>query len=448
MSVKSCLAPSEKERCDVKNTGFEKMRPGIPLALVIAAQIIVAAQAIPAADPAADRGTPHPSPLRFIDTSIENASPAWWEVADDGTVRVHLTYDHERSSPNRANGHWLFRIEAEPGADLVLSLGPFGNIWNGKPAGPVPEATISFVSDDGETWRVIKAEPDEPYRLKLRVHMNGPSLHVARLEPYTVSRLEQFMSHIVFSSTAAITSIGKTVDGRNLDLIVIGNVDAPHRVFIRARAHAWEPGGNWAVEGLVRRLLRDDEQARKCLACYCLFIVPMANKDGVARGRTRFNAKGKDLNRNWDQPADPAEAPENAAIEAWLDSLRKAKRLPELAIDFHNDADGKLHVGVPEIDNGTKAAYLRNMNRLETLLREKTWFTEGSTSSSFRNPGTIGEGLLARYGIHACIHELNANWIRGLNDYPSSKHWQTYGEHLADVLLAYFEGQKPVVGSQ
>ena len=26
----------------------------------------------------------------------------------------------------------------------------------------------------------------------------------------------------------------------------------------------------------------------------------MANKDGVARGGTRFNLRGKDLNRNWD----------------------------------------------------------------------------------------------------------------------------------------------------
>ena len=40
--------------------------------------------------------------LEFIDTSIENASPLWYDTAPDGVIRVHLLYDHERDSPNRA----------------------------------------------------------------------------------------------------------------------------------------------------------------------------------------------------------------------------------------------------------------------------------------------------------------------------------------------------------
>ncbi len=114
-----------------------------------------------------------PHPLRYISTEFENASPLWWEVQEDGTVQIQLVYDQERSSPNRANGHWLFRVEAEPGSDLTLVLGPFANVWNGIPGKPTPEATISFISDDGQHWRAIPAEPAEPYRLKLRVHLKG-----------------------------------------------------------------------------------------------------------------------------------------------------------------------------------------------------------------------------------------------------------------------------------
>ena len=51
-----------------------------------------------------------PHPLHYLSTEFENASPLWWEVMPDGSVRVHLVYDHERASPNRANGHWLFRV--------------------------------------------------------------------------------------------------------------------------------------------------------------------------------------------------------------------------------------------------------------------------------------------------------------------------------------------------
>ena len=58
---------------------------------------------------------------------------------------------------------------------------------------------------------------------------------------------------------------------------------------------------------------------------------------------------------------------------------------------------------------------------------------------SFRNPGTIGEGLLERYGTVALVQELNANWIAGLNDYPTARHWEAYGAQLCEVFFEYFD---------
>src|SRR5262249_38214985 len=151
----------------------------------------------------------------------------------------------------------------------------------------------------------------------------------------------------------------------------------------------------WVVQGLIRRLLQDDVQARNYLARYCVYALPMANKDGVARGRTRFNALGKDLNRDWDRPADARLAPENHALESWLRAMIKNNHRPHLAIDFHNDEGGRLHLSRPP-DMDLKP-YLARMKILEGLLRKHTWFTEGSTGETFHNGGTIGEGLLARY---------------------------------------------------
>jgi len=304
--------------------------------LPILAVLISAALLAPGRSPAAEEKPADAAshPLHYIDSTIENGSPLWWEIEPDGAVRVHLVYDQERASPNRANGHWLFRIDAAPDADLTLVLGPFGDIWNGKPAGPVPEAKIAFVSDDGQCWRPIPVEPAEPYHLKLRVHTAGPSLYVARAAPYRLSDLEKFKAEIGRNPLVEVAVIGRTVEGRELEMIRVGRPDAPRRLLLRARAHGWEPGGNWVVEGLVRRLLRDDETARRCLDRYCVYVMPMANKDGVARGRTRFNLRGMDLNRKWDRPADPSLAPENAALEKWLEAMIAQGRRPDLAIDF------------------------------------------------------------------------------------------------------------------
>jgi len=170
-------------------------------------------------------------------------------------------------------------------------------------------------------------------------------------------------------------------------------------------------------------------------------VMPMANKDGVALGRTRFNFQGKDLNRNWDKPADGDLAPENFALERWLEKMIASGQAPHLALELHNDGNGLLHISRPPIAELPR--HLERMTLLEQLLRKHTWFTEGATKGSFRNSGTLGDGWLERYGIDAAVHEFNANWIAGLKDYPSAKHWNSYGENLATVFYDYFESAKP-----
>ena len=78
------------------------------------------------------------------------------------------------------------------------------------------------------------------------------------------------------------------------------------------------------------------------------------------------------------------------------------------------------------------------MKRLETLLYKHTWFTGVATGADFRNPGTIGEGLLERYGIDACIYELNYEWITTLKKQPFGKDWELLGKELRDVFFDYF----------
>jgi len=401
------------------------------LALVLALATCVAAQQEVATS---DRETP-PCPLVYINTAFENASPLFWEIDDAGEVNVFLMCDHERSSPNRAAGHWHFRVEAPKGSLVTIVLNNLSNIYGGRRTAPASEETISYVSPDGSHWRAVETELLDGDRLKLRLRMEADQMYVARLEPYRLSDLKRLLDEIRSNPLVAITTIGKTVDGRNLEMIRVGSDVAPHRILIRARAHAWEPGGNWVVQGMIRRLLKGDAKARAYLDRYSVYVMPMANKDAVCRGWTRFNVEGKDLNRNWDKPADPLHAPENRALETWIESMIAQGRKPDLMIDFHNDQGGHLIISGPSVGS---EHYLARMNRFETLLREQTWFTEGAAHRTYDTPATVAEGLLQRYGIDACVHELNANWIAGLNTYPSGKNWELYGEQLCGVFYMLF----------
>ena len=381
------------------------------------------------------------APVDFIDTSFENASPLWYDIAADGAIQLHLIYDHERSSTNRAAGHVHFRVQARAGSDLTFEFRNLDNVWNGQPGSVARELRTMVVSEDGRRWRSIPTDALPGDRVRLSVKMQSDSLFIARLEPYRLSDLDRLMNSIRENPRVEISTIGKTVGGRPLDVVRIGDRRAPYRVFVRARAHPWESGSSWVAEGLIERLLKDDPQAKLFLDRYALYVLPMANKDGVARGMTRFNLLGKDLNRNWDAPADADVAPENAALERWLEQMIAAGQKPQLALELHNDGRGLLHISrppVPQLDR-----HLERMALLERLLRKKTWFTEGSTNSAFRNSGTLGDGWLQRYGIDAVVHEFNCNWIEGLRDYPAARHWRAYGASLAEVFYEYLGETRP-----
>jgi hypothetical protein len=408
----------------------------LTLALLLPAPALAAATApLPGAQTAATTN------LVYLDTSIENASPVWYDFLPDGAVRVRLLYDHERSSPNRAAGHIHFLLQGRPDSFITLEFTNLDNVWNGQPGSVAKELKTLVVSPNGRTWKSVPTEALPDNRVRLTVHMPGPKLYVARIEPYRVTDLEQWLSSIRKNPLIQIKPIGSTVQGRSIEIIRIGRPQAPYRAFLRARAHPWESGGNWVVEGLVHRLLADDSAARGFLKRYCVYILPMANKDGVVHGLTRFNLQGKDLNRDWDRPADPQLAPENAALEAWLEKMIREGKRPQLALELHNDGGGLFHLSRPPVPELSR--HLERLAVFEKLLRQHTWFTEGTTQPSFHNSGTLGDGWLDRYGIDAAVHEFNCNWIAGLKDYPSAKHWQDYGAGLATVFYEYFGAVKP-----
>src|SRR5262249_35199368 len=107
-----------------------------------------------------------------IDTSFENASPLRWETDAAGAIQLYPTYDQERSSPNRANGHWHFRLRAKPGSKLTVVVNNLDNVWNGKKASPASDKTISFLSANGREWRPMPTKLLPGHRIQMAVEMS------------------------------------------------------------------------------------------------------------------------------------------------------------------------------------------------------------------------------------------------------------------------------------
>ena len=89
--------------------------------------------------------------------------------------------------------------------------------------------------------------------------------------------------------------LGYSVENRPIELITLGN--GPDHVLIMSTIHGNEDAGTPLVHRLIERL-----RVRPSILNGCtVYVIPVANPDGYAN-RTRGNANGIDLNRNF--PAD------------------------------------------------------------------------------------------------------------------------------------------------
>jgi hypothetical protein len=294
-----------------------------------------------------------------------------------------------------------------------------------------------YISYDRRNWLPIQTRLYQEKELLVDFNMKESDVYIARLPVYTISDLEDLKSRYSGNPDFTIIPVGATLEGRPLEIIRLGNQNAPHSVIIRARAHPWEPGGNWIIEGLIGKFIGENSSIWK--ETFCVYIMPMANKDGVARGITRFNAAGMDLNRKWDKMSDPELCPEKYALEKFIEGLIKQGIKPSLGIDIHNDDAGGINLATRMKDD---TLFIKRMRFFEKLMRDKTSFSE-EVKYAWETPGQpepfvlFENGLYRRYGIEAIVYELNANWISSLGRMPTQSDWTDIGANLNEVFYQF-----------
>ena len=158
------------------------------------------------------------------------------------------------------------------------------------------------------------------------------SVYYAYFEPYSWERHLQLLGHAEKSAHARVIDLGSTVDGRDLNAIVIGNPNAVKKIWVIARQHPGETMAEWFVEGMVGALLdANNPIARRILERAVWYIVPNMNPDGSVRGNLRTNAAGANLNREWMTPS-LQNSPEVFAVKQKLHETGC-----DLFLDIHGD---------------------------------------------------------------------------------------------------------------
>jgi murein tripeptide amidase MpaA len=165
-------------------------------------------------------------------------------------------------------------------------------------------------------------------------------IYYAYFEPYSEERHSEFLGAVQQMPQANVATLGQTVEGRPMSLLVLGAPDLggkpKKKVWVIARQHPGETMAEWFVEGLVKRLVGwgdwgGDPVARKLNDHAVFYIVPNMNPDGSVHGNLRTNATGANLNREWMEP-DAARSPEVLLVR---DAMHAAGC--DLFFDIHGD---------------------------------------------------------------------------------------------------------------
>lgn len=259
-----------------------------------------------------------------ISSAFDSGNIVVKDASDPMNVRLDIAKDHQSDFYQ-----WFhFRVSGEKGQKLRLVIENAGGA--AYPKGW--ENYQAVVSEDLMDWRRVPTAYDGQ-SLTIETTLNVNAIYVAYFAPYSSERHSMLVAGAQNYAEGRISVLGQTLDGRDLDLITLGEPGPEKRkIWITARQHPGETMAEWWMEGFLERMLDPISAISKDLMSRAVFyIIPNMNPDGSARGHLRTNAAGVNLNREWAEPS-MAKSP-----EVYLTLQKMIETGCDLALDVHGD---------------------------------------------------------------------------------------------------------------
>jgi len=187
-------------------------------------------------------------------------------------------------------------------------------------------------SYDRQHWFRVPTEFDGK-NLTITFTPEYDSTYFAYFAPYSYERHQDLIHSAQLDIDCQLQVLGQTLDGRDISVLKVGEEGEDKKViWLTARQHPGESMAEWFMEGFIDRLLdEDDGVARSLLNSAVFYLVPNMNPDGSVRGHLRTNAKGVNLNREWQNPS-----MENSP-EVYLVREKMLATGVDMHLDIHGD---------------------------------------------------------------------------------------------------------------
>jgi len=190
----------------------------------------------------------------------------------------------------------------------------------------------AVASHDRQHWFRVPTEFDGE-KLTIKFTPEFDATYFAYFAPYSYERHQDLLHNAQLDIDCQLQVLGQTLDGRDMSVLKVGEEGEGKKViWLTARQHPGESMAEWFMEGFIDRLLdEDDGVARSLLNSAVFYLVPNMNPDGSARGHLRTNAKGVNLNREWQTPS-----MENSP-EVYLVREKMLATGVDMHLDIHGD---------------------------------------------------------------------------------------------------------------
>ena len=213
----------------------------------------------------------------------------------------------------------------------------------------------AVASHDRQHWFRVPTTFDGE-KLTITFTPEFDTTYFAYFAPYSYERHQDLIHSAQLDIDCQLQVLGQTLDGRDISVLKVGEEGEGKKViWLTARQHPGESMAEWFMEGFIDRLLdEDDGVARSLLNSAVFYLVPNMNPDGSARGHLRTNAKGVNLNREWQAPS------MQSSPEVYLVREKMLATGVDMHLDIHGDEALPFNFvagceGIPSYDDRIKA---------------------------------------------------------------------------------------------
>lgn len=259
----------------------------------------------------------------IINSNFDGGNIECIAAKDPKNVQLKIRQDH-----NSNHFQWFYFRVSQAGSQALCL-----NILNAAQAS-YPEGWNDYravASYDRKQWFRVPTHFDGRV-LSIHHTPSFDSVYYAYFAPYSLERHEQLIAKSQMSPLVRLEVLGQSLDGRDIDFMQVGETSKQkHNCWIIARQHPGETMAEWLIEGLLARLLDEQDPIARVLRSKATFyIVPNMNPDGSFRGHLRTNAAGANLNREWQNPS-MERSPEVALVR---------QKMQTTGVDFFLDVHG------------------------------------------------------------------------------------------------------------